>query len=55
MIIDYLTKNGIMEADLLYQAPYTNYNSNGLSGIFSDGEAKKIVEILEAIKQNAAA
>jgi type I restriction enzyme R subunit len=55
MIIDYLTKNGIMEAELLYQPPYTNYSSNGLSGIFSDNEATKIVEILEAIKQNAAA
>ncbi|MEJ7577669.1 MAG: DEAD/DEAH box helicase family protein [Pyrinomonadaceae bacterium] len=55
MIIDYLTKNGIMEAGLLYQPPYTNYNSNGLSGIFSDSEATKIVEILETIKQNAAA
>jgi type I restriction enzyme R subunit len=55
MIINYLTKNGIMEAQLLYQPPYTNYDSNGLSGLFSDAEATKIVEILEAIKQNAAA
>lgn len=55
MIIDFLTKNGIMDAALLYQPPYTNYDSNGLSGIFSDNEATKIVEILEAIKQNAAA
>lgn len=55
MIIDYLTKNGSMDAALLYQPPYTNYNPNGLSGIFSDSEATKIVEILGAIKQNAAA
>jgi type I restriction enzyme R subunit len=55
MIIDYLTKNGVMDAALLYQPPYTNYSSNGLSGIFSDSEANKIVEILGAIKQNAAA
>lgn len=55
MIIDYLTKNGVMEPGLLYQPPYTNYDSNGLSGLFSDIEATKIVEILEAIKQNAAA
>lgn len=55
MIIDYLTKNGSMDAALLYQPPYTNFNPNGLSGIFPDSEATKIVEILEAIKQNAAA
>ena len=55
MVVDYLTKNGVMNAALLYQPPYTNYNSNGLSGIFPDDEATKIVEILESIKINAAA
>lgn len=55
MIIDYLTKNGVMDAALLYEAPYTNFNSNGLSGVFADNEATKIVEILESIKLNAAA
>jgi type I restriction enzyme R subunit len=55
MIIDYLTKNGVMDASLLYQPPYTDYNSNGLSGVFADDEASKIVEILSSIKQNAAA
>ena len=55
MVIDYLTKNGVMDAALLYQPPYTNYNSNGLSGIFPDNEATKIVQILAEIKLNAAA
>ncbi len=55
MIIDYLTKNGVMDAGLLYQPPYTNFNSNGLSGVFADGEASKIVRILSSIKQNTAA
>lgn len=55
MVVDYLTKNGVMNASLLYQPPYTDYNSNGLSGIFLDDEATKIVEILESIKINAAA
>jgi type I restriction enzyme R subunit len=55
MVIDYLTKNGVMDAALLYQPPYTNYNSNGLSGIFPDEEATKFVEILTEIRLNAAA
>jgi type I restriction enzyme R subunit len=55
MIIDYLTKNGVMDVALLYQPPYTSYDSNGLSGVFSDNEAMKIVEILTEIKLNAAA
>ena len=44
-----------MDAALLYQPPYTNYSSNGLSGIFPDNEATKIIEILGLIKINAAA
>jgi type I restriction enzyme, R subunit len=55
MIVDYLTQNGVMDAALLYEAPYTNFNTSGLSGVFSDNEATKIVEILESIKLNAAA
>ncbi|HEX8566264.1 MAG TPA: DEAD/DEAH box helicase family protein [Pyrinomonadaceae bacterium] len=55
LIIDYLTKNGVMDAAMLYQPPYTNFNSNGLSGIFPDNEAAKIVEILTEIRSNAAA
>jgi type I restriction enzyme R subunit len=55
MVVNYLTKNGVMDAALLYQPPYINYSSNGLSGVFTDHEAANIVEILESIKLNAAA
>jgi type I restriction enzyme R subunit len=55
MIIDNLTRNGVMDPGLLYESPYTDYNPNGLSGIFPDGEAKKIVDILSMIRMNAAA
>jgi len=54
-IIDYLTQNGIMDAGLLYEPPFTDYSSNGLDGVFSDADASRIVSILDTIRQKAAA
>jgi len=55
MIIDHLTKNGVMEPEMLFNSPYTNFNPNGVIGIFSDGDAEKIVKILGEVRANAAA
>lgn len=55
LIIDYLTKNGAMDPAILYESPYTDYSPNGVNGVFSDGEAGKIVELLEAVRMSAAA
>lgn len=55
MIIDYLTQNGVMDPSLLFQPPYTNYNAEGLAGLFSDGDASRIVDTLNRIRLNAAA
>jgi type I restriction enzyme, R subunit len=54
MIIDYLTRNGVMKADALYEPPYTNFNSDGLSGVFSIDDSHQIVAILDSIQKNAA-
>jgi type I restriction enzyme R subunit len=54
-VIDYLTKNGIMDPALLYAPPFTDYSSQGLEGMFNDPEADRIVEVLRQINQNAAA
>lgn len=54
LIIDYLTKNGAMEASQLFESPYKNFHSMGILGVFPQ-EATQILGILEEIKQNAAA
>lgn len=54
-IIDYLTQNGVMNAAMLYESPYTDYSPAGLDGVFRDAQANKIVEILATIRKNAAA
>ncbi|MGI9054811.1 MAG: hypothetical protein ACR2F2_03295 [Pyrinomonadaceae bacterium] len=46
---------GVMKADFLYQPPYTNFNTDGLSGVFSIDDSHQIVTILDTIRKNAAA
>jgi type I restriction enzyme R subunit len=55
LIIDYLTQNGVMEPGLLYEAPFTDYSSTGLDGVFSDRDASGIVSILGSIRKAAVA
>ena len=47
-IIDYLTQNGTMDPGLLYEAPFTETHIEGLSGVFNDTEALRIVGIVNA-------
>lgn len=55
LIIDYLTQNGVMEAGLLYEAPFTDHSTMGLDGMFTDSEASGIVSVLNSIYEAAVA
>ena len=55
LIIDYLSQNGVIEPSKLYEAPYTDFNTSGLDGVFQDSDADRIVGILRTIRANAAA
>jgi type I restriction enzyme R subunit len=55
LIIDYLSQNGVIEAELLYEAPFTDYSPSGLDGVFSDADANGIVAILSSIRNAAVA
>jgi type I restriction enzyme R subunit len=55
LIIDYLTQNGAIEPAKLYEAPYTDFNTSGLDGVFQNSDADRIVGILRTIRTNAAA
>jgi type I restriction enzyme R subunit len=54
-IIDYLTQNGVMDPGLLYEAPFTDYNSTGLDGVFGNDDASGIVSVLDSIRRTAVA
>lgn len=52
MIVDDLTKNGVMDLGLLYQTPYTNHSPLGLDGVFSDSDANRIVGIIRRVNES---
>jgi type I restriction enzyme R subunit len=52
-IISYLTKNGTIEPSMLFEPPFTDMNDQGLMGIFEDGDAHKVISIIERINENA--
>jgi type I restriction enzyme R subunit len=52
-IIDYLTQNGVMDAGLLYEQPFTNYSPLGLDGLFPETAAADIAQIIMSINRNA--
>lgn len=52
-IIDFFTKNGLIESSMLFEPPFTDINDQGLLGVFESGEAARIVKIIEKINENA--
>ncbi len=53
VIITYLTTNGIIDKRMLFEAPFTDMNDQGLFGMFDDAEAGKIISIIDEINYNA--
>ncbi|OBQ14489.1 MAG: type I site-specific deoxyribonuclease [Anabaena sp. LE011-02] len=52
-IITHLTKNGTIEPSMLFESPFTDINDKGLLGVFDDGDAHKVISIIESINENA--
>lgn len=55
LIIDHLTERGVMDPRLLYEAPYTDFDSNGVEGVFPRAEAQRLVKILREVEPRSAA
>ncbi|MBP6610561.1 MAG: DEAD/DEAH box helicase family protein [Paludibacter sp.] len=54
-IINFLTVKGIIEPSMLFEAPFTDINSNGVAGLFDESVATKIISLIEIINHNAEA
>ena len=52
-IIQHLNRNGTIDKTLLFEAPFTDSNDQGLVGIFDDQQAVKIISLLDVINKNA--
>lgn len=55
LIVQELTQNGVMPAERLFQSPFTDVNSQGPLGVFPPAKVTRIVQVLEDIRERAAA
>jgi len=53
--VQYLTENGAMEPDRLYESPFTDMSPQGPEGVFSSAKVDQMVQVLIEIRQRAAA
>jgi type I restriction enzyme R subunit len=53
-IISYLSKNGTIDKNMLYQPPFTDLNDQGIDGVFdNDADLIKIIKIIDLVNDNA--
>ena len=55
LVVQELTLNGVMEADRLFQSPFTDINSQGPLGIFPPARVTTLVAVLAEVRQRAVA
>ena len=54
-VINFFTVKGFIEPSMLFEAPFTDISTSGLVGVFSEGDARKIIEVIERINETAVA
>ena len=53
-IVTYLTKNGTIDKDMLFEPPFTDQSDQGIMGIFPlEAEVLSLIRIIDEINQNA--
>lgn len=55
LIIDHLTERGAMDPRRLYESPFTDFDDQGVSGVFRPERVAEIIEILQTVRARAAA
>jgi type I restriction enzyme R subunit len=55
LIVEELTRNGVMELTRLFESPFTDLNAQGPLGIFPPAQVEKLRETLELIRERAVA
>ena len=54
-IIYHLTRNGVIEKEMLFELPFTDINDMGVAGIFEEAEVLSLLRIVEVINNNSVA
>jgi type I restriction enzyme R subunit len=55
LIIDHLTARGVMDPSLLYESPFTDFDSKGVEGVFEPNDVVSLVHVLRSIEPKKAA
>jgi type I restriction enzyme R subunit len=55
LIVSELTTNGVMEAGRLYESPFLDISPQGPEGLFPMAKVDRMVQVLDEIRQRAAA
>ncbi|SEE39384.1 type I restriction enzyme, R subunit [Rhizobiales bacterium GAS191] len=55
LVIDHLTARGLMDPKLLYESPFTDFDSNGVEGVFDAADVARLVEVLHEVETRSAA
>ena len=55
LIIDHLTERGAMDPRRLYESPFTDFDDQGVSGLFPQADVQRIVQVLNNVRGRAAA
>lgn len=55
LIIDHLTERGAMDPRRLYESPFTDFDDQGVSGVFPQADVQRIVQVLNDVRGRAAA
>ena len=55
LVIDHLTARGMMDPKLLYETPFTDFDTMGVEGAFEHSDVVRMVQILRDIEPKCAA
>jgi len=52
-IVDHLVENGVMDLEVLFDRPFTEWSESGVAGVFPDDEVEVVKQRIEQINANA--
>jgi type I restriction enzyme R subunit len=55
LIVQYLTENGVMDVERLYESPFTDISQQGPEALFLPARVTEVVRVLEEIRERAVA
>jgi type I restriction enzyme, R subunit len=55
LIVDHLTDHGVMDADMLYESPFTDLTPRGPDELFTPVQLDELIRAIEAVRARAVA